>query len=85
MKPLLSLDGVAEPFNEPRQSLPKTYWQIGTLDVIRPHIILNKNSMSGQRILPYVVGNELAVDIDDLQSFKKAEEVITSGQYVRFE
>ena len=41
--------------------------------------------MSGQRILPYVVGNELAVDIDDLQSFKKAEEVITSGQYVRFE
>jgi N-acylneuraminate cytidylyltransferase len=35
MRPLLSLDGVAEPFNEPRQSLPKTYWQIGTLDVIR--------------------------------------------------
>lgn len=85
MRPLLSLDGVAEPFNEPRQSLPKTYWQIGTLDVIRPEVILNKNSMSGQRILPYVVGNELAVDIDDLQSFKKAEEVITSGHYVRFE
>ena len=85
MRSLLSLDGVAEPFNEPRQSLPKTYWQIGTLDVIRPHIILNKNSMSGRRILPYVVGNELAVDIDDLQSFKKAEEVITSGHYVRFE
>jgi len=85
MMPLLSLDGVAEPFNEPRQSLPKTYWQIGTLDVIRPEVILNKNSMSGQRILPYVVGHELAVDIDDLQSFKKAEEVITSGHYVRFE
>ena len=85
MRPLLSLDGVAEPFNEPRQSLPKTYWQIGTLDVIRPEVILNKNSMSGQRILPYVVGHELAVDIDEIQSFKKAEEVITNGPYVRFE
>ena len=53
--------------------------------MIRPEVILNKNSMSGQRILPYVVGHELAVDIDDLQSFKKAEEVITNGPYVRFE
>lgn len=85
MRPVLSLKGVSEPFNEPRQSLPKTYWQIGTLDVIRPHVVLNQNSMSGQRILPYVVGNEFAVDIDDIQSFKKAEEVITSGKYVRFE
>ena len=85
MRPLLSIDGIEEPFNEPRQKLPQTYWQIGTLDVIRPELILKKNSMSGPHILPYIVGNDIAVDIDDIQSFKKAEEVIARGQFVRFE
>ena len=84
MRPLLSLDSVKEPFNEPRQSLPQTYWQIGTLDVIRSGLISHGNSMSGQRILPYIVGNDIAVDIDDLNSFQKAEAVIAQGDYVRF-
>jgi N-acylneuraminate cytidylyltransferase len=84
MRPLLSLDAIPEPFNEPRQNLPKTYWQIGTLDVIRPQVILEQNSMSGQRILPFVVDPSIAVDIDDIQSFQKAESVISKGNYVRF-
>lgn len=85
MRPLLTIKDIPEPFNEPRQNLPQTFWQIGTLDVIRPEVILEKNSMSGMRILPIIVGNELAVDIDDLQSFRKAEEIITAGDYVRFQ
>jgi N-acylneuraminate cytidylyltransferase len=85
MRPLLTLNEIPEPFNEPRQNLPQTYWQIGTLDVIRPHVIMEQRSMSGQRILPLIVGNELAVDIDDIQSFRKAEEVIAAGDNVRFE
>jgi CMP-N,N'-diacetyllegionaminic acid synthase len=85
MRPLLTLNDIPEPFNEPRQNLPQTYWQIGTLDVIRPQVITEQNSMSGKRILPFIVGNELAVDIDDIQSFRKAEDVIAGGNYVRFE
>ena len=85
MRPLLTLNNIQEPFNEPRQNLPQTYWQIGTLDVIRPGVITHQNSMSGKRILPFIVGNELAVDIDDIQSFRKAEDVIAGGNYVRFE
>jgi N-acylneuraminate cytidylyltransferase len=85
MRPVLRLTNVEEPFNEPRQSLPQTYWQIGTLDIIRPEIILKKKSMSGQKILPYIVSNNLAVDIDDLQSFKNAAEIIKTGNYVKFD
>jgi len=43
MIPLLKLDGIAEPFNAPRQSLPPTYWQTGHIDVIRPRVILEGN------------------------------------------
>jgi CMP-N-acetylneuraminic acid synthetase len=35
MTPLLTLHGVAEPFNAPRQALPQTYWQTGHIDAIR--------------------------------------------------
>jgi CMP-N,N'-diacetyllegionaminic acid synthase len=84
LQPLLNVEGIDEPYNEPRQRLPKTYWQIGTLDVIKPHVITMQNSMSGKRILPYVVDNAFAVDIDDMESFKKAAEVILKHDCVKF-
>ncbi|WKK67351.1 cytidylyltransferase domain-containing protein [Lutimonas zeaxanthinifaciens] len=84
LKPLLSIEGIEEPYNEPRQRLPKTYWQIGTLDVIKPTVIENENSMSGKTILPYVLGNEFAVDIDDLESFNKAGIVIEHKNCIKF-
>jgi CMP-N,N'-diacetyllegionaminic acid synthase len=84
MIPLLTLTEIDEPFNQPRQSLPETYWQIGCLDVIRPDVILKKNSMSGKNILPYILPYKLAVDIDDLDSFARAEKVIQSDNCVRF-
>jgi len=65
--------GYLEPYNEPRQRLPKVYWQIGTLDIIRTATITELGSMSGSKILPYVVPTSLAIDIDDLASFDKAE------------
>ena len=66
--------GIPEQYNQPRQALPTAYWQIGTLDVIRTPTITELGSMSGRRILPLVVGPELAEDIDDERSFRAAEE-----------
>ncbi len=84
MQPLLALDSVAEPYNQPRQSLPTMYWQIGTLDVIRPKVIMEQKSMSGRVILPYVVAQERAIDIDDIFSFQRAEAYILSHDCVKF-
>ena len=64
MTPLLTLEGVSEPFNAPRQALPPTYWQTGHIDVIRPRVILEENSMSGRKILPYRIDPRFTVDID---------------------
>jgi CMP-N,N'-diacetyllegionaminic acid synthase len=84
MKPLLDVPGLVEPFNQPRQILPKVYWQIGTLDVIRTPVITEQNRMSGDTILHHIVDNTLAVDIDDIGSFDKAAEVITNHDCIRF-
>lgn len=84
MQPLLDVPGLVEPFNQPRQILPKVYWQIGTLDVIRTPVITEQNRMSGDIILHHIVDNTLAVDIDDVNSFDKAAEVITNHDCIRF-
>jgi CMP-N,N'-diacetyllegionaminic acid synthase len=84
MEPLLTVEGVDEPYNEPRQRLPKVYWQIGTLDVIKASVILEQKSMSGKKILPYIIDSKFALDIDDINSFVKAEEVIKKENCVKF-
>lgn len=84
MKPLLKVEGILEPYNEPRQRLPKAYWQIGTLDVIKQEVIMQRNSMSGEAILPHIVEQRFAIDIDDINSFIKAEEVMNNHDCVQF-
>jgi len=84
MQPLLTVDGIAEPYNQPRQSLPTVYWQIGTLDVIRPQVILEQKSMSGRVILPYVVAQDCAIDIDDMASFQRAEAYLLCHDCIKF-
>lgn len=79
MTPLLGLSGVDEPFNAPRQSLPPTYWQTGHIDVIRPRIILDKNTMSGKRILPYLIDPRFTVDIDTPFDWQRYEWLVRNG------
>lgn len=72
LSPLLSLPGVAEPFNMPRQSLPVVHWHTGQLDVIRTTTLLD-GSMTGTHIEGLEVPAESAADIDTLIDFKLAE------------
>jgi CMP-N,N'-diacetyllegionaminic acid synthase len=81
LTPLLTIDGIAEPFNMPRQALPEVYWQTGTLDIMRTSVI-ESGSMTGNEIRPFVVEQEHAVDIDHIGSFLMAEQVISSIECV---
>lgn len=72
MQPLIDV-GITEPYNQPRQVLPAAYWQTGTFDACRTSCILEKRSMTGDRILALEIDPQLAVDIDDEFSFMLAE------------
>ncbi|HVP21135.1 MAG TPA: acylneuraminate cytidylyltransferase [Anaerolineaceae bacterium] len=73
MRPLLAVDGIAEPYNAPRQVLPPVFWQTGHVDAIRPATILAGGSMSGKVILPVMVEPRYTVDIDSLFDLQRAE------------
>ncbi len=79
MKNLLDVPGVPEPYNAPRQLLPPVYWQTGHIDVIRPMTILEKNSMSGDVILPVMIDPRYTVDIDSLSDWARAEWLVYHG------
>jgi CMP-N,N'-diacetyllegionaminic acid synthase len=55
MEPLLRLPGMPDCQSRPRQLLPLVYWQNGYVDVFRPRAVLEKNSMWGDHVLPFII------------------------------
>lgn len=80
LKQLLEAD-IEEPYNQPRQKLPTAYWQNGYLDAARLAVIMEKNSMTGEKILPYVLKQRFVVDIDHGFSLRMAKELLEKDLY----
>ena len=79
LNPLLTVDGIPEPYNAPRQILPPAYWQTGHIDAIRVSTIVNKQSLTGDVIYPLVIDPKYTVDIDTLPDWAKYEALVYSG------
>ncbi len=79
MKPLISCD-IQEAYNQPRQALPEVYWQTGYVDAVWSDTIMQKNSMTGDRILPVVIDPEDWIDIDSPDDWQRAERLLITGE-----
>lgn len=62
---------IPECYNMPRQQLPVIYYQNACIDVIRTRTIVEKHSMSGDKILGYEMAHNF--DIDTEEEFRNAE------------
>lgn len=80
MQPLIQLEGLPEPYNMPRQALPEVYWQTGYVDAAWADTLLDKNSMTGERILPLVIDPSEWIDIDSPDDWRRAERLVESGE-----
>jgi N-acylneuraminate cytidylyltransferase len=79
MAPLVEI-GLPEAYNLPRQALPPVYWQTGYVDAAWRKTILEKNSMTGDRILPLIIDPTEWVDIDSPADWRWAERLLASGE-----
>lgn len=75
MEPLLRLPGVADCQSQPRQRLPFAYWQNGYVDVLRPRAVLEKNSMWGETVLPFIAETGL-FDLDYPEDIAPMEDAL---------
>ncbi len=80
MQPLLKVEGLAEPYNSPRQALPPTFWQTGHIDAIRVATIASKQSLSGEVILPLMIDPRCTIDIDTLRDWERAEALVNQRE-----
>jgi N-acylneuraminate cytidylyltransferase len=78
MLPLLDIPGNPEPYNTPRQALPKAYWQTGHVNAIRPATILG-GSMTGKVLFPIIIDSRYLVDIDTPADWQFAERLVQQG------
>ena len=75
MKPALRVEGMADSQSVPRQMLPTVYWQNGYVDALRPRAVLEKNSMWGDYVLPYIVEDRL-FELDYPEDIPAVEEAL---------
>jgi len=73
IRPLIT--NIPECYNMPRQELPVVYYQNACIDVFRPRVIFDMNSMSGKHIVGYKM--EENFDIDTEEEFLRAKEQLT--------
>jgi CMP-N-acetylneuraminic acid synthetase len=73
-------ESCSEPYNMPRQLLPEVYWQTGYVDVTWSDTILEKKTMTGQRILPLIINPNEWIDIDSPADWRRAERMMESGE-----
>jgi len=78
IRPLITVPGIDESYNAPRQILPTAYAHC-VIDAMRPNTILKLNSMSGQTILPILFDPGYDVDLDTPTDWVRAEQVVLHG------
>ena len=79
MHPLLKI-GHPEPYNLPRQELPEVYWQTGYVDAAWTDTILEKDSMTGNRILPLIIDSSEWIDIDSPDDWRRTERLLENSE-----
>ncbi len=68
-----SMTGMKEPYNAPRQALPKVFQNNGAMNAFWPETVLEKNSMTGNRIIGLPMEDWESVNIDTEIDFILAE------------
>jgi CMP-N,N'-diacetyllegionaminic acid synthase len=75
IKPLLKTK-LYEQYNLPRQKLPKIYWQCGNFEYFRINYKSNIKSVSGNKIMGYVVKGKETMDIDSIEDLRKTVKLL---------
>lgn len=66
-------NNILEPYNQPSQIFPKTYWHNGYIDIIKVSSFIRLNSITGNNIYPYIMNKNEIDDIDTIEEWNKSE------------
>ena len=67
--------GIKDFHSQPRQKLPKVYWQNGYVDIVKSNTILKLDSMVGEKCMSFICSNKTH-DIDYLDDIPIVEKLL---------
>ena len=70
-------------FNYPRQKLPQTYYQTGTIEIINIDYKNKLKNFSGKKIMGIEVSDAESIDIDDINDLKIASKKLIGNMFVK--
>jgi CMP-N,N'-diacetyllegionaminic acid synthase len=82
LAPLLTIKGIPDPYNMPRDILPPILQQDGYVDITRSRTVFEQGTTTGRRILPFLVDDEPIVDIDYPSELDEAERLLAAQEEV---
>lgn len=65
-----------------RQDLPPAFHREGSVYVTRRHVVMDENSMLGQRVLGYIVDPKRSVNIDSPADLRRAEHLLRTEDHI---
>ena len=76
LEPLFEeVDGIKKPYDKCRQVLPETFAHNGYIDIMKTESVYRTKSVSGDKILPFVMNRNEYHDIDTIQHWTIAEKM----------
>ena len=74
LQPLFEeVDGIHKPYDKCRQVLPETFAHNGYIDIMKTKSVLRTKSVSGDKILPFIMNKNEFHDIDTIEQWIIAE------------
>jgi len=70
-------------FNYPRQKLPQTYYQTGTIEIVNIDYKNKLKNFSGKKIMGIEVSDAESTDIDDINDLKIASKKLIGNMFVK--
>jgi CMP-N-acetylneuraminic acid synthetase len=52
---------------------PDFYYRNGGIYLVKRDVLISENSLYGSKVVPYIMGENKSIDIDNINEFKLAE------------
>ena len=82
MTSVIKMKNNIESHSVPRQQLPEVYWQNGYIDIVKPITILKKDSMAGNKVLSYILDQDI-FEIDYYEDISKVEKEMKNNSITK--
>ena len=76
LQPLIEKEGITH--STPRQLLKKVYWQNGHIYISKYKTIMEKGSIQGDKILPFILNEDRYIDVDTEKDLELLRGQLTS-------